>query len=288
MKYCPTCRSQYTDDSLRFCLQDGSLLVERLGSDTPTVAFNETPTVAASRAKSKVAAWRDEDRKNISGAQPKERRTGIAVPIAATAAIMLLLFSVVAVGIWIYATRVRTDAPENKDGNASNTNAALQGNAASYLPTPSPTASASPKATVSPTLASPPPPNTDLEAARREVTQTISGWKSMAEAKNLNAYMANYSDTVDYYNRRGARRMAVMSDKARAFRIYDSIRIALSNMNVSVDESGSTATAVFDKEWDFSGSRSSSGKVRTQLKLRSENGRWLITGERDLKVYYTR
>jgi len=127
----------------------------------------------------------------------------------------------------------------------------------------------------------------DKETARREVSESINNWRSLGEARDLDSYMSNYADRVDYYNRSGVTRGAVRSDKARAFGLYSSMNYTLSNMNVSVDDSGTRATAEFDKEWDFRGSRPSSGKVRSQLRLRNEGGRWLITGERDLKVYYT-
>ena len=63
--------------------------------------------------------------------------------------------------------------------------------------------------------------------------------------------------------------------------------VSISNMNVSIADSGETATAVFDKEWVFDGTRRSSGKVQQQMQFRKINGEWLITGERDVKVYYT-
>jgi len=65
------------------------------------------------------------------------------------------------------------------------------------------------------------------------------------------------------------------------------MKITLSNMTVTPDASGETATAVFDKEWVFEGAKYSAGKVQTQLKLKKTGGQWLITGERDLKVYQT-
>ncbi len=39
MKQCPTCKTAYTDDSLRFCLADGTALIF-LGSDAPTARMN--------------------------------------------------------------------------------------------------------------------------------------------------------------------------------------------------------------------------------------------------------
>ena len=127
----------------------------------------------------------------------------------------------------------------------------------------------------------------DKEQVKRDVSQKVDSWKSAAESLNLNGYMSNYAGTVDYYNKKGASLSTVRADKQRAFSTYDSMKITLSNMNVTPDATGETATAVFDKEWVFSGAKYSAGKVQTQLKLKKISGQWLITGERDLKVYYT-
>lgn len=293
MKYCPTCRTQYTDDTLRFCLQDGATLVDRIETDTPTVAFPETPTVAARGVDSHVTSWRnerDEEVTKVASAKPKERKSGIAIPLIAAAAVVLLFFAVTGIGLWIYLTSGRVNPPDNIAANTSNINGSTPSNTGSYFPTPAATATPTrqPTATATPPPFPTPPPATDMDQARRDVSQSINTWKSMAEARDLNAYMGNYAETVDYYRRSGARRAFVRADKSRAFSMYDSMSVNLSNMSVSVDESGATATAVFDKEWDFRGSRNSTGKVQTQLRLRNENGRWLIIGERDLRVYYTR
>ena len=80
----------------------------------------------------------------------------------------------------------------------------------------------------------------------------------------------------------------VRADKLRAFTRYDSINIKLTNISISVDQAGEEATVTLDKEWDFKGNGSSSGKVKQLLKLRKFNGQWLITAEKDLKVYFTR
>ena len=46
MKYCPSCQNRYTDDSLRFCLQDGTGLLEYADSSLmPTQDFSERETV---------------------------------------------------------------------------------------------------------------------------------------------------------------------------------------------------------------------------------------------------
>jgi ketosteroid isomerase-like protein len=133
--------------------------------------------------------------------------------------------------------------------------------------------------------------NTDVSPAddsqsRAEVTEWIMGWKAASESHNLSGYMANYSERFYYYTRRNVDVGTVRADKARAFSMYDSLHVNISNLTVTVGPAGDTATAVFDKEWDFRGGSSSSGKVRSQLDLRKTNGKWLITGERDLHLYY--
>ena len=69
---------------------------------------------------------------------------------------------------------------------------------------------------------------------------------------------------------------------------YDTININIDNVKVTPDASGERATVVLDKEWNFEGAEKfSSGKVQQQLTLNKIGGRWLITGEKDLKIYYT-
>ncbi len=100
--------------------------------------------------------------------------------------------------------------------------------------------------------------------------------------------MNYYADTIDYYSKKGASLESVRKDKEKAFSKFYNIEMNFSNMRVTPDASGMRAVAVFDKEWNFEGDESySAGKVQTQLQLQKFDGRWLITGEKDLKIYYT-
>lgn len=286
MRICPTCRTQYTDDSLRYCLQDGATLVEQPESETPTVAFNDPDTIEAGRrtaSRSGVTTASDEELTKVAVGRQSRGRSGLVVAILAVIAVLAIIVIAGAIGLAVYLK----DGGTVSNSNNANTNAngGLFGGSGTHSPTPA----TSPSIAFSTPSPSPTPtPNVYTEQARQEVSQTIHGWKSMAEAQNLDAYMENYADTVDYYNKSGASRSYVRTDKSRAFTMYDAIRVNVGNMNVSFDNSGNSATATFDKEWDFRGSRNSSGKVQTQLKLRNVNGRWLIVSERDLRVYYTR
>ena len=290
MKQCPTCQSQYTDDTLQFCLQDGSPLRFVAGSQTNTIAFNEQETVVSGRKSDQINTppvtnptdWNPNQYQSNPTVQPPERKSGTTAAVLLTAFVMLLLFSLVGIGAWLYFRGVSNDPNKNvllakrEETDASNANK-------SSVAVRTPAATATPPTTSNANTAAP----VDKEQVKRDVAQKVNAWKQAAESRDLNAYMSNYAGTVDYYNQKGASVSKVRADKQRAFAAYDSIKFTLSNMTVTPDATGETATAVFDKEWVFEGAKYSAGKVQTQLKLKKVNGSWLITGERDLQVYYT-
>ena len=304
MKSCPKCRTRYSDDTLIYCLQDGNALTYDPDGETPTFVLSETETVIshgnADRFQIPIADTgppQYQQSQVTSFAPPPTKGSGsnVFLAVAATIAVMLVVFAVVGVGAFMFLrnaqpeTRMNANAAENipYDGINTNYNGSLM-----VSPTPNVAPSVAKPVTPVPTttIEMPPlPPTTDnLEQFRGEVTQRVYGWKSMLESRDLNGYMGNYADTVDYYRRKNASIGEVRSDKARAFALYNSMRTNISNLSVNVSASGDTAVAVFDKEWNFNGRDLSSGKVRSQLTFRKINGRWLITSERDLKVYYTR
>jgi hypothetical protein len=223
---------------------------------------------------------------NNNAAPPAEKKSGTTAAVFATAFVMLLLFSFVGIGAWLYfrgvsndpnkniliAKRDERDAPANKSGVTT-------------TKTPQPQATYPPKNDAGNANAATDAAPVDKEQVGRDVSQRINAWKEATEARDLDALMRNYAGTVDYYNKKGASLGTVRADKQRAFSGFDSIRFTFTGMTIVPDAAGETATAVFDKEWLFEGARTSSGKVQSQLKLKKVNGNWLITGERDLKVY---
>jgi hypothetical protein len=88
--------------------------------------------------------------------------------------------------------------------------------------------------------------------------------------------------------KRGVNRAFVQADRAQALSKYSDLSFKFSNMDIKVEPGGRRAVATFDKEWDFKGEATSSGSVREMVWLEKIGGRWRITGERDLKVYYAR
>ena len=297
MKQCPTCQSQYTDDTLQFCLQDGSPLRFVTSSQSKTSAYGDEETVVANaRPSSQINAppktnptgWNPNQYQSHEKFETPERKSSATVAVLLTAFVMLLLFSFVGIGAWFYLRGVSGD--DNKNVLlAKKRDSEKVSNTSSVQTTPIPTA-ATPRSSDSSSnanVATNSAPPIDKEQIKRDVAQKVNSWKAAAESRNLDGYMSNYAGTIDYYNKKGASVATVRADKQRAFTTFDSMRITLSNMTVTPDASGDTATAVFDKEWVFEGAKYSAGKVQTQLKLKKIGGQWLITGERDLNVYYT-
>lgn len=295
MKQCPRCKINYADDTLSFCLEDGTQLVAMPETQQPTVLFNdeEAQTVVRTPQAERMnfnlqetqAAqnWQPQQSqvtqlKSQFQPEPQPKKSNTAMAVFLTAFVMLLLFGA-GFGAWLFLSKNKGEVVQNK--NVSNVN---KPNVNSNV---KPAASPSASATVSPTPT--PTPDFDPDDVKDEVSSTVNSWKSAAESHNLNAYMDNYADSIDYYNKGGASRSTVRADKQRAFSLYDSMDINLSNMRVTPGATGDTATAVFDKEWVFEGTdKYSEGKVQTQLQLVKSGGRWLISGEKDLKVYYTK
>jgi len=150
-----------------------------------------------------------------------------------------------------------------------------------------PTVNPSPR--IAPSIATPTPLPVvvNVSSLVGEVNMLLDSWAGAARAHNLDLQMTYYTDVVSpYFGRRSASRDEVRADRSVAYRRYPRLDIQLSNINVVVDSSGTQATATFDKSFIFSSDeRSFSGMVNTKLWLTKFGPQWLITGEKDLKVY---
>ena len=93
MKICPSCKTQYSDDTLSFCLQDGTPLAAGFSSDTPTVVLGETETVAARRGDrvnvhvgdSGSSAWQQSQVTHVATQRPERQGSNTPIAVAATA-----------------------------------------------------------------------------------------------------------------------------------------------------------------------------------------------------------
>lgn len=309
MKYCPNCQTTYTDDSQRFCPRDGTLLssVSDADAGAPTVVFDDSETLVSRKPPQQVVRINvpETEPQNWAQTEPQAqnqeryeqprivappvetKKSNTALTVLATVLGMLALFSIA--GAWFLLKNRKTEvaavntainaAPVNRPINSNPANIPLSNvNANVEKPTPTPSATPTPKPALKPE---------EARAVTGDVKNTIEDWKDASENLDLDGHLNQYADTVDYYKAGKVGIAKVRADKQRAFDQYDSINFNISNMKVTPDASGDKATAVFDKEWTFDGENShSSGKVQQQLTLGKIGGRWLITGERDLKIYY--
>jgi ketosteroid isomerase-like protein len=128
----------------------------------------------------------------------------------------------------------------------------------------------------------------DTSSSEGEVRTALDGWAQSIQNRDINAHMRYYADTLDYYYARTVVPSArVRDDREKAFQKFTWLSVQLSNLNLQMDSTGQRATAFFDKTFDFRGSDGNffSGSVQNQLTLTKLGGAWLITGEKELKVY---
>jgi ketosteroid isomerase-like protein len=304
MKICPKCQNKYTDMTLQYCLQDGTPLIgnESDSDSNPTVSLEETETVVSNRQSEKIAFdlstsderdWNESEETKVSSItnEPKSSKTLIAVVV--TVFVMLLIFGFVGIGAFFYIKDTNDRIAQNKNKTIDKGNRLTKGNIdpAKNSPEPSPEKSPvtkpSPEKTKTPAPTPEETPETNPDQIKTEIAQKIAGWRSLAESRNLSAYMNFYASKLDYYTKRGVSRDFVRRDKQQAFNKYKTIKIQMSKMDIMPSTDGETAVATFDKQWLFvNDSEQNSGKVRSQLKFKKSGGRWLIISEKDLKVYY--
>jgi ketosteroid isomerase-like protein len=197
-----------------------------------------------------------------------------------TVAVMLLIFGALGLLGWSFIkkslleTSQKNAEPQRPQNQAPNVNSQRANADSRSSPTPTRTGT---------------PASIDAAEIRSEIADRIENWRSQSEAIDLDEYMKQYAETVDYYRKPGLSAAFVRADKDRAFSRYDSISIDISNISITPSADGSTATAELDKEWRFEGDGdASSGKVRQMLRFRKIKGQWLITAEKDLRTYETR
>lgn len=308
MKRCPTCQRSYTDDTLNFCLEDGVPL-ERVSSasldETLTLDAGEpppteilldpafAPTIGARKPPTTVrqeARRTRNEMQDLVAPAPTPRNTTSVVAVTVMATILLLGLG--GLGAWMLLkdrdsgggdtggntnTGQRTDATPGPTGGNTNTQPGV------VLPTP--TASTTPPATPTPQPTQQPP---DASAARREVSNALNGWRQTMIDPDVDAHMAYYANVLHtYYNASNVSESRVRANVARAFSTYSTFDVRITNLQIEVDSSGQKAVATFDKTFEFrNDERSYNGSGLNRFWLEKIGGRWLITGEKDLKTYY--
>ena len=131
MRNCPVCGTQYSDDTLLFCLQDGTRLIDVSETGPPIRAIEDTELVTSVRLGGQVSDPRFMESQvtrvgslGVSGQAPPVSRTGRTVlAVGLTAVVMLVLFAFIGIAAYVaFRAMGNTDANNgsNKNTDVSN------------------------------------------------------------------------------------------------------------------------------------------------------------------------
>jgi hypothetical protein len=269
MKICPKCNSTYTDETLNFCLTDGVLLLTAARTLDPE-HWQEAETIFDPELKIHQFAPTNTAPNSASGTNSgMSRRTGSFTvsepkktnpyfyPLLGVAATLLAIGGIF---WWLYvnpASPAQTGSKQNQSGRQPVKRVAV-------------------------------PLTTEQEnQVRKEAAEFIERWRATNEKKDIESHIAHYAGTLEiYYDKSGIDKNIVRADRLRAYQRYDSISMSVDNAKITA-EAPDLATIVFDKSWTMkSEQKTSTGSVQQEVHLTKQNGKWLIFGEKDLKVYY--
>jgi hypothetical protein len=266
MKVCPKCHSTFTDETLSFCLTDGSPLVHTdvnpdfaslEFSDAETV-FDRDPTLAHSFANPTSAHATANQTQFLSAEEAARTRHSSRTAIYSVLLTVLAL-GLIGGGIWWF---FRDDIREI------------------YNPPKEVPRSSEAKKASSPLT------EDQQNQIKKEITDFLGSWKTSIEKRDINDQMRHYAKTLEtFYRDSDKDQNHVRAERLKAFERYDTLSLEVTNISVN-PESERYAEAVFDKSWFFRGKdRTSSGAVQQEMGLVKSDGRWYIVIEKDLQIY---
>lgn len=280
MKRCPNCKSIYTDESLSYCLQDGTTLVAvgdsvssadatwqmSAGRELPPTEILKQEDIPTARIEAAPATKEQPrarptalDRDQTPATEAQATRSNAPV-IALSVLVVLLLVSLGGLITWIMMR------DKGKPGSSTTTSSSNIATSANTTTQPSPV---------------------DMAAAQREVQIVLDAWANSIRQRDIDAHMKIYADKLDvFYNSSDVSADKVRSIRLDAFSRYNTMDLKLSKTRIEVTDTGARAVATFDKTFDFEGDKNFSGAVESRLYLEKTGGRWRITSEKDLKTYY--
>jgi ketosteroid isomerase-like protein len=286
MKHCPACRSVYTDDTLSFCLQDGTPLEGDLNqSSIDTVAFSNPVTAEKlfnteqvrnirQSERPRTHAWNEPPRSILRNPPARKRSNKLAYAVIIGVP-SLLLCAAAGVGGWLYkenqkqqhtAKKVESETVQRQVPDTSGEQPAADSVKAQHISDSQPT---------------------ETESAKKAIVDTIDAWKQAGESRDAKAYADLYAPKADYLGNADATPVFIRKEIAKTFELYDEVEIELTNLKIAIDESHNTATAVFDKEWSFEAKdKLVDGKAHFKLHLQSIDGTWKIVAETKIRDYF--
>ncbi|HEX8246836.1 MAG TPA: hypothetical protein VF599_01530 [Pyrinomonadaceae bacterium] len=275
MKICPKCHSSYSDETLNFCLTDGVPLVveEAFGARNSGSQHSWQEAETLHDAGFVLPSAGEHTTSPNSGsptfASAASHNTSIhAIPAkkSSNRVLLSIVGALLAVGItagvfWYFAGR--------GGGSVTNSQTSI------------------PSATVKVKKTSVTLSDEQENQIKKEITGMLEVWRSTIEKHDIDTHMKSYVATLDnYYKESGFHHEQVRADKLRAFARYPAIDIQIDNLKIT-PQSTDAATVLFDKTWTFKNpQRTSTGSVQQEMELVKQDGKWLINGEKDAKVYY--
>lgn len=271
MKICPECRSVYTDETLNFCLTDGTLLVA--GEATPEYLSAEDTLHTAKTLRDSQFVPRAIPRQTSSDSSAQ---TLPLIPVntgdfagkksdLSGSPLYFILGAILIIGAigavwWIFKG-------ENSPAVTSQTQSENR--------------TSEPRRPIVPLTAE------QENQVKKEVGEMLERWRGSIVKRDIETHMKSYAATLEnYYRESGIDRNHVRADRQRAFDRYESLDLQIDKLTVT-PESENSAVAVFDKSWTFKNpQRTSTGAVQQEMLLIKENGNWIIMGEKDEKVYF--
>ncbi len=269
MKVCPKCNSTYSDETLNFCLTDGVPLVveevlDEFLSKQSSSSWHTAETLVDPRFSVSAESEHATLPNSSSPTLALSSQTAGSIKLKSNKKLYLALGGVLALfifggGFWWFSNLA------NK-----NNKTVLSDNTASV-----------PKHAIVPLA-----PGQEAQI-KKELTAFMDSWAKTNEQKNADAHIAHYANTLEvYYGESGKDKNHVLADRLRAYQRYDSIQIQVDNLKIT-PESTESATLVFDKSWTMKNAqKTSTGSVQQEIHVSRTNGKWLIDGEKDLKVYF--
>lgn len=281
MKYCPSCLNQYTDLTLKFCLQDGtplSAMPEKKQSTIDTVAFSQPVTAASFLPTSDFRVEQPPQNRTQQNIRPEtvrqaKRSNRALIALAVIIPVITLSVAGVASGWYLLKDRLAVMAEQQEQPAEDDR---IQSTSVQATP-----------AVPETIKANDPPASTDAEVVKAEIADLVERWKDLTEGHNAEKLSQMYGEKVDYLGKAGTSNAQIRSILQKTFDEFSEIDVVITNISIAVDAEGTAATALFDNEWDYEASpKLSSGKAHTKLHFQRAGSEWKIVSERQLKIYY--
>lgn len=273
MKICPKCQSSYSDETLNFCLADGSPLVtDEFSADNPSSenSWHDAETVAdsglyvAGNSRSTASGTNSPTLQLLRTPTETLSRPNSS-NLKLYSVLGTALAAVVLIGGFWWLSQSRNASSVNANSSVRADNGFAVQNAKSVVPLTAPQ---------------------DTQV-KREVADFIESWRQTNEERDIEKHIDHYANILDnFYKESGISKNHVRADRVRAYEVYNSLSLQVDKLKIT-PESETSAIAVFDKSWTFKNAqKTSTGSVQQELRLAKQSDRWYIVGEKDLNVHF--